>query len=145
MTVLTCRSKDWIPAFAGMRVDEDPLNRSCLPMTLPMLDIARTILMPRWVRLGMRLAALLIILKLGSEMVSPRGGAFARFEWWVPVSLIVVPWYFIIELKWSSAPIVRGRFCFFFFAFLLPGLLAVLLVVGIFVAHWIPVLRTLFR
>ena len=110
-----------------------------------MPDVARTILMHRSVRLGMRLAALLIILKLGSELVSPRGGAFARFEWWVPVSLIVVPWYFIIELKWSSGTDRKGTLLFLLFAFLLPGLLAMLLVVGIFVAHWIPVLRTLFR
>lgn len=110
-----------------------------------MPDIARTILMLRSVRLGMRLAALLIILKLAGELVSPLGGAFARFEWWVPVSLIVVPWYFIMELKWNSAAERKGTLLFLLFAFLLPGLLAVLVVVGIFLARWIPVLRTLFR
>jgi hypothetical protein len=30
----------------------------------------------------MRLAAVLIILKFASELASPHGGAFARFEWW---------------------------------------------------------------
>ena len=64
---------------------------------------------------------------------------------WVPASLMVVPWYFITELKWSPAAEHKGTLLFLLFAFLLPGLLAILLVVGIFVAHWIPVLRTLFR
>ena len=58
-----------------------------------MPDIARAILMHRSVRLGMRLAALLIILMFASELASPQGGAFVRFEWWVPISLIAVPGY----------------------------------------------------
>jgi len=114
-------------------------------MTLSMPDIARTILMHRSVRLGMRLAAVLIIVRFISELASPYGGAFARFEWWVPISLIVVPWYFAFELKWSAAAERKGALLFLLFAFLLPGLLAILVVLGIFVAHWIPALRILFR
>ena len=69
----------------------------------------------------------------------------ARFEWWVPISLTVVPWYFVIELKWSSASERKGTLLFLLFAFLLPGLLAILIVLAMFVAHWVPALRILFR
>ena len=88
----------WIPAFAGTTNLATEIDTRFCDLLIgglnprqndfEMPDIARTILMHRSVRLGMRLAALLIILKLGLEMVSPLGGAFARFEWWVPVSLI---------------------------------------------------------
>jgi len=110
-----------------------------------MPDIVQTILMHRSVRLGMRLATLLIILKFASELASPHGGVFARFEWWVPISLTVVPCYFVMELKWSSAAKRKGTLLFLLFVFLLPGLLAILIVLAMFVAHWVPALRTLFR
>ena len=134
-------------AFAGITTDKDSLEitSDCLPMTLSMPDIARTILMHRSVRLGMRLAAVLIIVRFISELASPHGGAFAKFEWWVPISLIIVPWYFAFELKWSAAAERKGSLLFLLFAFLLPGLLAILVVLGMFVAHWIPALRILFR
>ena len=113
-------------------------------MTLSMLGSARAILSHRSVRLGMRLAAVLIIVRFVSALAALYGGAFTRFEWWVPISLIVVPWYLAFELNGAERP-KKKDLSFLLFTFLLPGLLAILVVLGIFIAHWIPARRILFR
>src|SRR2546426_163932 len=58
-----------------------------------------SILMHKSLRVGMRLVAAGIIVKCVIELFSPWGRAFTRFEWWIAVSLLVLPFYFWLELK----------------------------------------------
>ena len=106
-------------------------------------------LMHKSVRYAMRIIAVALILRLAFETFSRWGNAFFQFDWSVAIPMVSLPLYFLLEIKWMSRRKAQDQKIrnvgLIILVLAVPFLLAILVVLGLFVGNWVPVIRELFK